>query len=192
MYESHEEIKQTFGIDITEKNRTIPYVAMRCFYADMKVKILKGKITNRYRTIASEIGCNRDNLYNLLTKAKSFKTDKHTKLIYKAFKNKDKTQLQAYFDLRKQIHVEKRNVMYKKRAFKEYVPAVKVKVLTKFDKNKALMTNLELASFLRANKVLNHPVWETPVKNISQNQWDQVKQMNPAMFDKIVNSKINN
>jgi len=48
------------------------------------------------------------------------------------------------------------------------------------------MTNLELASFLRANKVLNHVVWDLPVKNISQNQWEQIRQINPTMFETII------
>jgi hypothetical protein len=182
-YANTKEIQEVFNINITEKNRTIPYVAIRCFYAEMRVEQLTGNISSRYTTIAKETGCNRDNLYNMLLKAKLFKEDKYTKILFEAFKNKDKTLIEAYKEQIKQINLDNHRNRYIQKVFNEFQEVKRVKVVTKLDKNKAPMTNLKLAEYLRTNKVFKHELWDTPVKNISENQWKQVKQINPKMFD---------
>ncbi len=190
MYKSTEEIKEIFGIDITEKNRTIPYNALRYFYAEQREKELKGT-PNRLQIIAKEINCDRVTIYNSLFKAKLMREDKNTEILFKAFKNKDKSLIDEYKLRFKKRKAEQQSNYYVKKALKEIKeikPATIVKVVTKFDKNKALMSNLKLSEFLRANKILKHDVWDVPVKNISTNQWDQVRNINKKMFDNYVNN----
>ena len=188
MYKSTKEIQQIFSINIKEKNRTIPYVALRCFYAEMRVEQLTGNITNRYTTIAKEIGCNRDNLYNMLLKAKLFKEDKYCKILFEAFKTKDKALIEVYHETKRKDKVEYQANRYIEIALAEHKPATIVKTITRFDKNKAPMSNLKLAEYLRKNKVMKHELWDCPVKNISANQWQKVRSINKNMFDNYVNN----
>jgi hypothetical protein len=186
-YTNTKELKDIFGIDITEKNRTTPYNAMRYFYAEMREKELRGT-PNHFAIIGKEINCDRVTIYNSLLKAKLMREDKNTEVLYTAFKNKDKSLIEDYkisFKKRKAIN---QSNYYIKKSLKETKPATIVKVVTRFDKNKALMSNLKLAEFLRANKILKHELWDTPVRNISPNQWKQVRKINPKMFEEIINS----
>jgi hypothetical protein len=187
-YKNTKELKDIFGIDITEKNRTIQYVAMRSFYAESKINELKGNITSRYTKVANEIGCNRDNLYNMLLKAKLFKEDIDTKMLFTAFQNKDKEQIEAYHQNLRDRKARQQSDYYQNKSLNEFIPAQRVKVLTKQDKNKSLMSNLKLAEYLRTNKVFKSELWDVPVKNISPNQWEKVKKINPKMFEEIVNA----
>jgi len=188
MYKSTKEIKQVFGIDITEKNRTIPYVALRAFYAEDRVNQLKGNITSRYKTVAKELGRGRDNVYNLLKKGKLFKTDECIKLIFEGFKTKEKGCLQEYEKQLKKTralsHSEKSIKMFNDGFNYAQIPSQ----LDKTEQFVSKMSNLKLAEFLRANKVLKHEVWDTPVRNISNNQWEKVRNINEKMFDNYVNN----
>lgn len=187
-YKNTKELQQALSINIKEKNRTIPYVAIRCFYAEMRVDQLTGNISSRYTTIANEIGCNRDNLYNMLLKAKLFKEDIDTKMLFTAFQNKDKGQIKAYHDNLRDRKARQQSDYYQNKSLNEFIPAQRVKVLTKQDKNKSLMSNLKLAEYLRVNKVFKSELWDVPVRNISPNQWKQAKKINPKMFEEIVNN----
>ena len=186
-YKSTKEIKEVFGIDITKKNRTIPYVALRSFYAEMRVEQLTGNITSRYTTISKEIGCNRDNVYNLLKKGELFKKDECIKFIFKAFKTKDKVLLKEY---EKQLR--------KTRALSKSAKSLKMfndgcnyaqmpSQIANNEKTIIKMSNLKLAEFLRLNKEFKHQLWNVPVRNISENQWEQVRNINKKMFDSIIN-----
>jgi len=186
MYQNTKEIEKVFGIDITEKNRTIPYVALRAFYVEQRDKELNG-INNHFDIIAKELNCNRPNVYNMLLKAKLFKEDKYCKILFEAFKMKDKSLLQQYQEAKRKEKSEQQAQRYLKRDLKEFVPATRVKEITKLDKSKALMSNLKLAEYLRKNKVFKHDVWGIPVKNISANQWSQVRDINKNMFDLMLN-----
>lgn len=187
MYKNTKEIKETFGIDITEKNRTIPFITLRAFYAEMRVEQLTGNISNRYTTIAKEVGCNRDNLYNVLLKAKLFKEDKYCKILFEAFKTKDKALIQVYHETKRKDKVEYNANRCREIVLAEHKPATIVKTITRFDKNKVPMSNLKLAEYLRKNKVMKHELWDCPVKNISANQWQKVRSINKKMFDLMIN-----
>jgi len=187
MYKNTKEIKEVFGIDITEKNRTIPFVALRAFYTEIREKELNG-IPNHFEIIAKELNFKRVNVYNMLFKAKLFKEDRYCKILFKAFETKDKSLIQEYHNSVRTLKTEKQAERYLQRDLKEFIPAQRVKVISKFDKNKSLMSNLKLSEFLRKNNVKKHEVWDTPVKNISQNQWQQVREINSKMFDKYVNN----
>lgn len=182
MYKSTKEIQQIFDIDITDKNRTIPFMALRAFYAEDRVRQLRGNTTNRYTTVAKELGCGRDNVYNLLKRGKTFKEDKCIKIIFEAFKAKDKALINKYHkELKKTIALEKsfkNNKMFNDGIKIEVKPKEKIEVKT--------LSNLKLAEFLRTNKVMKHDLWNTPVKNISANQWQQVRQINKNMFDSFI------
>jgi hypothetical protein len=187
IYKNTKELKEIFGIDITEKNRTIPHVALRCFYSEMRVEQLTGNISSRYVTIAKEIGCNRDNLYNMLSKAETLRKDKSTKVLFEAFKNKDKSLFEQYLTNHKEYRKQYHKNWDKNKAMKTYEPPKVIKVFAKIEKRKSVMSNLKLAEYLRANNLLKHDVWDTPVRNISPNQWQQVKKINPIMFESIIN-----
>jgi hypothetical protein len=183
-YKNTKELKDIFGIDITEKNRTIPYVAMRSFYAESKTNELKGNITSRYTKVANEIGCGRDNIYNLITKGKKFKTDECIKILFEAFKTKDKALISQYH---KQV-IKTRALNHSERNAKMFNDGHCYVQIPKGKEQTYIISNLKLAEYLRANKVLKHELWDTPVKNISPNQWQQAKKINPKMFEEIVNS----
>jgi len=187
MYKNTKEIQKVFGIDITDKNRTIPYVALRAFYAEDRINKLKGNITSRYTIVSKELGCGRDNVYNLLKKGELFKKDECIKLIFEAFKKKDKA---LFYEYEKQLkktralsHSEKSIKMFNDGFSYAQIPSQ----LDKTEQFVSKMSNLKLAEFLRANKVLKHEVWDTPVRNISNNQWEKVRSINKNMFDSIVN-----
>ena len=187
MYKSTQEIKEVFGIDITKKNRTIPQVALRAFYAEMRVEQLTGNITSRYTIIAKEIGCNRDNVYNLLKKGELFKTDECVKFIFEAFKTKDKALLKEYEKQLRKIRALskslKDNKMFNDGCNYAQIPSQ----IANNEKTIIKMSNLKLAEFLRLNKEFKHQLWGVPVKNISANQWEQVRNINKKMFDSIIN-----
>ena len=183
-YTNTKELKDIFEIDITEKNRTIPYVAMRSFYAESKINELKGNITSRYTKVANEIGCGRDNIYNLITKARKFKTDECIKILFEAFKTKDKALILQYH---KQV-IKTRALNHSERNAKMFKDGHSYIQLPKGKEQTYLMSNLNLAEYLRKNKVMKHELWDTPVKNISTNQWQQLKKINPKMFEEIVNN----
>ena len=181
MYKSTQEIKEVFGIDITQKNRTIPYVALRSFYAEMRVVQLTGNITSRYTTISKEIGCNRDNVYNLLKKGELFKKDECIKFIFEAFKTKDKVLLKEY---EKQLRKSAKSLkMFNDGCNYAQIPSQ----IANNEKTIIKMSNLKLAEFLRLNKEFKHQLWGVPVRNISANQWEQVRSINKKMFDSIIN-----
>ena len=184
MYKSAKQIKEILGIDITEKNRKIPFVALRAFYAEVKVKKLPGNITSRYTTIANEIGCSRDNVYNLLKKVNIFKTDECIKILYKAFKTKDKALIEEYHkQFKKSLalkHSSKNIKMFNDGFCYVQKPKQKTEIST--------LSNLKLAEYLRTNKVLKHKLWDTPIRNISDKQWKQVRTINTEMFDNFANN----
>ena len=184
MYKSAKEIKEILGIDISQKNRTIIFVALRAFYAEIKVKEMEG-IPNSFDTIANEIGCKRVNIYNYILKTENFKKDKLIKILYKAFKTKDKALINKYKDEVKSHKALIQSAFYIKKAlFKnKHTPIVieKKEVVSK-------MSNLKLAEYLRTNKVLKHKLWDTPIRNISEKQWKQIRTINTEMFDNFANN----
>lgn len=50
------------------------------------------------------------------------------------------------------------------------------------------ISNIKLAEYLRTNKILKHKLWNTPVRNISDKQWREVRNINKKMFDNFVNN----
>lgn len=188
MYKSTEEIKEIFGIDITEKNRTIPFVALRAFYAEDRVNQLKGRITSRYIKVSNEIGCGRDNVYNLLKKGELFKKDECIKIIFEAFKNKEKSLLKEYEKQLRKTRALNNSAKSLKMFNDGFNYAQKPSQTGNTEKTIVKISNLKLAEFLRANKVLKHDLWDVPVRNISTNQWKQVRNINKKMFDNYVNN----
>lgn len=180
------EIKTIFGIDITDKNRSVPYIALRYFCAEAMEKELKGN-PKHFDIIAKELNFKRVNVYNCLLKAKELKKDKLVKLIYKAFKTKDKTYLDEYFRL-KAIETKNYNKTYKDNlVLRSHVPAERKTQVIKTFSNAPKLSNLKLAEFLRNNNVLKHELWDVPTKNISANQWQQLRNINKNMFDSYAN-----
>ena len=184
MYKSTNDLKETLGIDITEKNRTIPYVALRCFYAEMRVEQLEGRISKRYTIVSKEIGCGRDNVYNLITKGKLFKKDECVKIIFEAFKTKEKTLLKEY---EKQL-IKTKALKNSERTLKMFNDGFNYAQTPRGKKSMVVkMSNLKLSEFLRANSILKHELWDTPVRNISDAQWIKARNINENMFDLINN-----
>jgi hypothetical protein len=186
MYQNTKELKDIFGIDITEKNRTTPYNVLRYFFAEMREKELRG-IPNHFEMVAKELNFKRVNVYNCLLKAETLRKDKSTKILFEAFKNKDKSLFEQYLTNHKEYRKQYRKNWDENKAMKTYEPPKVIKVFAKIEKRKSVMSNLKLAEYLRANNVLKHDVWDTPVRNISHNQWQQVKKINPKMFESIIN-----
>lgn len=170
VYKNIQEIKDIFNMDLSEKNRTIPYVAFRTFYVVEKLKVLHPT------EIAKELNINRTSVYHCL---KNYEEQTKTKL-FKAYLKKDKFILDEW-------HSE-----YKEKRKEHYKTSKANDVLSKFveatrtiPKKYKTLSNLKLAEFLRLNKNLNHNCWNTPVINISHNQWQEIRKINKKMFDLI-------
>lgn len=187
MYKSTKELKETLGIDITQKNRKVEYVALRAFYAEERIKQLKGNITSKYLVVSKEIGCGRDNVYNLLTKGELFKKDECIKFIFEAFKTKDKALLKVYEKQLRKTRALSKSAKSLKMFNDGYNYAQIPSQVGNTEKTIIKMSNLKLAEFLRLNKEFKHQLWGVPVRNISQNQWDQVRSINKNMFDLMLN-----
>jgi hypothetical protein len=116
---------------------------------------------------------------------KTYKTDKASKLIVKAYINKDKEYIKKYYDL-----IQQQKDSYKQQwSFKKYYdgkdyepkPKVVIPIRTKVNK---LMSNLQVADYLKANKVLKKTkFWDKMLLDYTNDDWHKLREINPEMFD---------
>jgi hypothetical protein len=160
------EIKDYFGIDITQKKRDNTLVYLRAIW--MQENIHKLEI----RQIAFYLKKDRTTIVNLIKKYPEYKKDPLFKLIYKSYKNKDKDMLkkvQKYFSI-KQIDAN----------FKSQMKALqKIKVEIKIQEPKAKYIKphiLEVSKNLRnIDTYLNNKVY-TNWKTEDFEHYEQIKQ----------------
>jgi hypothetical protein len=180
------QIKETLGVDLTLQNRTVVNTVLKALYVEQQYKQLKHlKQTDILKSVTNDINCKRSNIYNYFKKMKTYKTDKASKLIVKAYINKDKEYIKKYYDL---IQQQKDN--YKQQwSFKKYYdgkdyepkPKVNIPIRTKVNK---LMNNLQVADYLKANKVLkNTKFWDKMLLDYTNDDWHKLREINPKMFD---------
>lgn len=169
-YKNIKEIKKIFGMDLSEKNRTIPYVTFRTLYAVEKLN--EFHITE----VAKELKINRTSVYHCV---KNYDEQCKTEL-FKAFKTKDKSILDKYHAEQK----EKQNNYSKESKNREVISTFVEAPRLKKPKHKTL-SNLKLAEFLRINKMFKHEAWNIPIKNISPNQWKDIRSIDKKMFDRL-------
>jgi hypothetical protein len=185
-YKNTKELKKIFGIDITEKNRTIPYVILKNLYIQQKKEdYLKDglNISNAIIKLAKELKMDSSSVFNSLNRFELYSKDKSLELLFKAFRTKEK----AFIDLYIRKCKERKKQIQKDWRITQGIPEKKVKV-KEINTTKVELNNKQLSEFLRANNIKKHELWNKQVKNISQNQWQQVKKINPKMFEEIVNN----
>lgn len=168
-------------MDLTNGSRKIQYFAFKTFYIEERLKTLKGKDYSKFKLVAQELNITRSTIYNNLKKIDDLKTNALTKFLYTAYTQKSPAYLEIYKN-----EVAKQRITKIVADVNKLAVERKAVVLTKFDKNKALMTNLKLAEYLRLNNVLKHDCWDIKVTDISENQWNGLRKINPKMFDSYV------
>jgi hypothetical protein len=180
------EIKETLGVDLTLQNRTVVNTVLKALYVEQQYKQLKHlKQAEILRSVTNDINCKRSNIYNYFKKMKTYKTDKASKLIVKAYVNKDKEYIKKYYDLiQQQKDSYKQQWSFKKYYDgKDYEPKRKVNIPTRTKVNK-LMSNLQVADYLKANKVLKKTkFWDKMLLDYTAEDWNKLRNINPEMFD---------
>lgn len=178
------EIKDNLGIDISIKNRSVVNVVFKALYVEYKLNDLKEMHTpDILKLISNDINCSRTNVYNYLKKLKGYKLGIGTKLIVKAFYEKDKKYLDEYNNHIKQIHESKRDSWVAQKAINEI--EIKPKII-KLQKTKPikLKSNLQVADYLKANKIFKYShYWDTLINDYTDEDWFKLRKINPTMFD---------
>jgi 7,8-dihydro-6-hydroxymethylpterin-pyrophosphokinase len=197
-----EEIKTIFGIDITEKKRMPLLVALRAFYAVKTIKQLKknklAKTSLIYESIALEINSTRTMVYKLIEKEEYFKNDAQYSKLFLAFKNKDKSIFNEFINDLAQIRKNNRKNYFndcysirKRELAKESLSNTLAEIEAVTNRNNyRKLNNLDIATFLRANNDLKSPAWDIPVKEMTSENFEAIKKINPEMFEQLVNSKL--
>lgn len=185
MYKSTKEIQKIFSINIKEKNRNIEYVILKTLYIQQKKEeYLKDglNISNVSIKLAKELNMNSSSVFNSFNRLEMYSKDKSLELLFKAFRTKEKAFVDLY--LRKQK--ERKKELQKNWRLAKGIPEKPINV-KEINYTKVELNGKQLSEFLRANNIKKHKAWNTPVKNISQNQWQQVRQINKNMFDSFIN-----
>jgi hypothetical protein len=181
------EIKDNLGVDITQKNRQPVYSVLRGLYVEHQFKVLNHlKPSEIPRIICVDINCDRTNIYNYLKKVKNYKFDVATKLIVKAFNTQEKKYIDEYYAyLKKQKDIYNRRfkndifikqVESGQKIIKPVIP-VKPKVIKQ-------MNNLQVANFLKANKIFKDcKYWDKMITKYTDEDWAGLRKINPKMFD---------
>ena len=181
-----QQIKENLGIDLSVQSRKVPTVVLKALYVEHKYKELKGiPPPEILKIITQDINCHRTNIYNYFKKLNSYKLDKATQLIVKAFNEQDKTYIDKYYEHIKQASVEYRNQWYKQKSFKQIEEEIKDKVITpKKPKVNRPMNNLQVADYLKANKILRgKKYWDRLLTDYTEEDWKELREINPTMFD---------
>lgn len=183
------EIKENLGVDLTQKNRTVVNTVLKALYVEQQYKELKHLTqADILRSVTNDINCKRSNIYNYFKKIKTYKTDTASKLIVKAYKNKDKDYIKKYYDLiQQQKDTYKQQWSFKKYYDgKDYEPKQKANAKPTIKANK-LMSNLQVADYLKANKVLrNTKFWDKMLLDYTVDDWNNLREINPKMFDSYI------
>jgi hypothetical protein len=181
------EIKDNLGVDITQKNRKPVYSVLRALYVEQQFKVLNHlKPSEIPKLICVDINCDRTNIYNYLKKVKNYKFDVATKLIVKAFNTQEKKYIDEYYAyLKKQKDIYNRRfkndifikqVESGQKIIKPVIP-VKPKVIKQ-------MNNLQVANFLKANKIFKDcKYWDKMITKYTDEDWAGLRKINPKMFD---------
>lgn len=183
------EIKTNLGVDITQKNRTVVNVVLKALYVEQKYNQLKHlKQSELLKILCNDINCDRTNIYNYLKKIKNYKFDIATKLIVKAYYEKDKQFIEAYHQHIKQSKEDYRNEWYKEKTFKQIEEVIKDKVITpKKPKVVRPMKNLQVADYLKANKILKvSRYWDRLLTDYTEEDWFNLREINPKLFDSYI------
>jgi hypothetical protein len=180
------EIKTNLGVDITQKNRTVVNVVLKALYVEKQYNELKHlKQSELLRKLCNEINCDRSNIYNYLKKLKNYKLDIATKLIVKGFYEADKQYIDAYHQHIKQCKEDYRNQWYREKTNNVIQETLKVKpFIYKKEKVKLPMNNLQVADYLKANKILKlSKYWDRMITDYTNEDWFNLREINPKMFD---------
>lgn len=184
------EIKENLGVDITQKNRKPVYSVLRGLYVEQQFKNLNHlKPSEIPRLICKDINCDRTNIYNYLKKVKNYKFDVATKLIVKAFNTKNKKYIDEYY-----AYLKKQKDIYNRR-FKNDIfisqidstPKITKPVIIKRPKIIKKMNNLQVANYLKANKIFKDcKYWDIMINKYTNEDWDNLRKINPEMFDSYI------
>lgn len=176
------EIKKKLGIDLKEKSRKPVHVVLKAVYVEQQYFYFS-HLSNPVllKKICKDLGCDRTTVLNLIKKLDGYKKDPATKLITKAYYHEDKTYIDKYYEHLRQAKIDYRN-QFKQQ---DYVsaPVVKVKVIPVKPKVSKLMTNLQVADFLKANNILKSVFWDKNLKNYTAEDWEKLREINPESFD---------
>ena len=181
-----QQIKENLGIDLSIQSRKVPTVVLKALYVEKQFEILKSLPNPEIlRIISNDINCSRSNIYNYFKKLKNYKLDKATQLIVKAFNEQDKQYIEKYYEHIKQASVEYRSQWYKQKSFKQIEEEIKDKVITpKKPKVIRPMNNLQVADYLKANKILRgKKYWDRLLTDYTEEDWFNLREINPTMFD---------
>lgn len=183
------EIKENLGVDITQKNRTVVNVVLKALYVEQKYNQLKHlKQSELLKILCNDINCDRTNIYNYLKKIKNYKFDIATKLIVKAYYEKDKQFIEAYHQHIKQSKEDYRNEWYKQKSNNVIQETLKARVVIP-TKPKVFrpMNNLQVADYLKANKILKvSRYWDRMLTDYTEEDWFNLREINSKMFDSYI------
>ena len=185
------EIKENLGIDLSVQSRKVPTVVLKALYVEQQYNNLKHiKQSELLKLLCADIKCQRSNIYNYIKKLKNYKLDKATQLIVKAFNQQDKQYIDKYYEHVKQASVEYRSQWYKQKTFKQIEEEIKDKVITpKKPKVVRPMNNLQVADYLKANKILRgKKYWDRLLTDYTDEDWKELREINPTMFDTYLKS----
>lgn len=154
-----QEIKDLFGVDLTEKNRKSHIVYLRGHYIDKEYK--KGR---SYLNICSELKCNHASGYHYLKAKGKYKKIKEYQEIKIAFDNKDAELFKAIdFRLHNKKYIQYDNFDKKpKRIRKNHLPTVRwhylriIEALRKDNRNK---------------------LWDKPMKEFTKKDYKVLKDL---------------
>lgn len=180
------EIKDNLGVDLTIQCRKVPTVVLKALYVEQQYNNLKHiKQSELLKLLCADINCHRTNIYNYIKKLKNYKLNKATQLIVKAFNEQDKQYIDKYYEHIKQASDDYRSQWYREKTFKKIEEVIKDKVITpKKPKVVRPMKNLQVADYLKANKILrNKKYWDRMLTDYTEEDWFNLREINPTMFD---------
>ena len=184
-----DEIKEKLGVDLTQKNRTVVNVVLKVLYVEQQYKELKHLTqADILRKLTNDINCQRSNIYNYFKKIETYKTDPASKLIVKAYYEKDKKYIDAYYQHIKEIKENYVNQWYREKTNNIIQETLKARVVRP-TKPKVVrpMNNLQVADYLKANRILKMSrYWDRLLTDYTQKDWDDLREINPKMFDSYI------
>jgi hypothetical protein len=180
------EIKTKLGVDISIPNRKVVNVVLKALYVEQQFKDLKHlKQPEILKIISTDINCSRANIYNYFKKLKGYKLNTASKLIVKAYIEKDKKYIQQYYDFIKENYENTRDNCAIRKIITEIETAPKTNII-KIQKAKPikLKSNLQVADYLKANKIFKYSkFWDRMILDYTDEDWFNLREINPKMFD---------
>lgn len=188
------EIKENLGIDLSIQSRKVPTVVLKALYVEQQYNNLKHiKQSELLKLLCADINCQRSNIYNYIKKLKNYKLDKATQLIVKAFNQQDKQYIDKYYEHIKQASVEYRSQWYKQKRIEDFCKELDNKkryskpFIPKKPKVVRPMNNLQVADYLKANKILRgRKYWDRLLTDYTEEDWFNLREINPTMFDNYI------